>query len=261
MKKETKEKYANTDGFQFDEESHSYFMDGKPMTGCTTILGVMAKPALIPWAARMAVEYVREHSSLRKIAHEQVEQAPSIETLYEVSEETLQLAQKAHTQFRDKRAAEGTDLHALAEEYIKSCIANGGDPRSAGGGDNEAIRKFADWAITENITFKESEVKLFSKKLFVAGTADFMFEKEGKLFVGDIKNKKKIYGRESFFQCAGYSKMRSEMTGEAFDGYCVVRLWENEIEPLWSFDTEGDQEGFMACVRLYRLLAENNTVK
>src|SRR5271170_7952713 len=32
------------EGFVFDEKKHLYFYDGKPMTGCTTILGILAKP-------------------------------------------------------------------------------------------------------------------------------------------------------------------------------------------------------------------------
>ena len=28
------------EGFVFDEKKHLYFYDGKPMTGCTTILGI-----------------------------------------------------------------------------------------------------------------------------------------------------------------------------------------------------------------------------
>jgi hypothetical protein len=51
------------EGFVFDEKKHLYFYDGKPMTGCTTILGVLAKPALIPWAAKMAVEYIAQHGT------------------------------------------------------------------------------------------------------------------------------------------------------------------------------------------------------
>ena len=44
--------------FTFNKEEHYYELDGKRMYGITTILGVIAKPALIQWAANMAVEYV-----------------------------------------------------------------------------------------------------------------------------------------------------------------------------------------------------------
>jgi hypothetical protein len=38
-------------------QGHSYTLDGAPVPGVTTVLGVMAKPALINWAARMAADY------------------------------------------------------------------------------------------------------------------------------------------------------------------------------------------------------------
>lgn len=236
-------------GFYFDDATHRYFMDGRLMTGCTTILGVMAKPALIQWAANKAIEYIKANSTKN----------PSGAKEWQVTETELEAARTAHAKFRDKRAEEGTDLHAIAEKWIKECIEmTDGVPSVPA---PQEIKGFAEWAHVEGIRFKNSEVKLYSKSLFIAGTADFIFEKDGKLFVGDIKNKKKIYGREPFMQCAGYSIMKSEMDGDTFDGYCVVRLWEDEIESLWSFDIEGDKEGFMCCARLYRLLAENNIVK
>ena len=49
------------DTFTFEEKTHSYFLDEKPLTGITTILGVISKPSLIGWASRMACEYVRDN--------------------------------------------------------------------------------------------------------------------------------------------------------------------------------------------------------
>ena len=45
-----------SDEFVFDEKEHAYFLNGKPMLGCTSVLGVIAKPALIQWAANEAVK-------------------------------------------------------------------------------------------------------------------------------------------------------------------------------------------------------------
>ena len=237
-------------GFYYRDSDHSYFFDGKRMTGVTTILGVLAKPALIGWAARMTGEYISEECDWVK---EDV--ADGNNGYFKVFNSDIDKATKAYAAIRDTRAEEGTDVHALAEEYIKTCIEHGGDAHSAGGGDSPAIQAFAGWAQENDIKFLASELKLYSKSMFLAGTADFLFEKDGKRYVGDIKNKKAIWSREPFFQCAGYSIMAEEMGEKPFDGYCVVRLWEKDIEVLWSFDVKGDREAFKSCVTLYRSLA------
>ena len=50
--------------FTFDPKTHSYYLEvngeKKRMTGVTTILGVISKPFLIPWAANMAVDYIEK---------------------------------------------------------------------------------------------------------------------------------------------------------------------------------------------------------
>lgn len=231
-------------GFYFRDTDHSYFLNGKRMTGCTTILGIIAKPALIGWAARMAVEYVEQAVNSEDF---KIEDMPDI----------LTEAAKAHTKKKDAGAEKGTDVHALAEEYIKSCIAQGGDARSAGAGDaQKEIGKFVEWAQTNNIKFLASEARLYSESMFVAGTADIIFEKDGKRYVGDIKTYKKLWDRTPMLQCAGYGIMAEEMGEPKFDGYCILRLSENgEFEEKWSYDVEGDTKGFKAAVELYRTLA------
>ena len=49
-------------GFHFEPSTHTYTWNGKRMTGVTTILGVIAKPALIAWASNQAVDYIEHHS-------------------------------------------------------------------------------------------------------------------------------------------------------------------------------------------------------
>jgi hypothetical protein len=183
-------------GFAFDADTHSYYFDGKPMTGCTTILGVLAKPALIQWAANEAVKFIRDNAP-------HVDSIGERETSYEVSPELLDEARTAHARKRDDAAEKGTDLHALVEEYVRQCIE-----RRDGKPDlvplYESIQPFIKWAVDNNIRFIASEKQLYSKELWVAGTCDLVFEKDGKRYVGDIKTYAKIWDRTPFYQCAGY---------------------------------------------------------
>lgn len=238
-------------GFFFRESDHAYFMDGKKMTGVTTILGTIAKPALIGWAARMAVEYVRENFHLALDVNKQV--------LTEIFEKILNEALNAHTKKKEAGATAGTDTHALVEEYIKKCIAeNKGLPFAVN--DNNPILDFQLWAMRQDLRFIASEEKLYSKSMFYAGTADFIFEKDGKRYIGDVKTYKKLWDRVPMLQCAGYGLAWREMNGKDIDGYCVFNLpkereFKEEEDVKWSYDVAGDQEGFLAALSLYRVLA------
>jgi hypothetical protein len=261
-----------TTGFAFDADTHSYYFDGKPMTGCTTILGVLAKPALIQWAANEVVKYLETDGKTRTLNG----MAEDGSILYAISETALQEARTAHARKRDDAAEKGTDLHALVEEYVRDMITYGGAAEYGTKAERKPIEPFMQWAIKNKIRFIASEKRLYSKELWVAGTCDLVFEKDGKRYVGDIKTYAKIWDRVPFFQCAGYSIMWEEMEAARWngrhkaklpstradlpvmiDGYCVLRLSKDgTFEDLWSFDVEGDKSAFLACVTLYRRLQE-----
>lgn len=237
-------------GFHFDAATHSYFLDGRPMTGVTTILGVLGKPALINWAAKMATEYVGG-KWMANIAYSGGEIA-----------QVLEEARVAHTRKKEDAAQKGTDLHALVEEYVRGCIeANNGKPMLAYR-EADKIGQFIDWAIKENVRFLASERRMYSKKLFVAGTVDIVFEKDGKTYIGDIKTYAKIWDRVPFFQAAGYGLMLTETERKEIAGYCILRLSKDgTFEALWGFDTKGDTDAFLACVTIYRALQAFNEIK
>lgn len=238
-------------GFHFDEIKHRYYYDGVEMTGCTTVLGVLNKPALIAWSSKMAVEWIRENA--KKDTYEVEEEGDYTQREgYFVTEKELEDAKVAYAKFRDKRAGEGTDTHAKIENYIKACISlNNGIPMA-----HEGLDSFCKWAIENVSKFLGSEQKFYSKSLFVAGTADFTFErKDGKRYLGDIKTYKKIWDNIPFAQCAGYSIMAEEMGEEPYYGYCIVNLPpKGELECMWNFDVEGDKKAFINCVNLYRFI-------
>jgi hypothetical protein len=171
----------------------------------------------------------------------------------------LEVARVAHARKRDTAADAGTDLHALVENWVRACIdENDGYPKVYEPG---PIEDFTKWAIKENIRFLAAEKRLYSKELWVAGTCDLIFEKDGKKYIGDIKTYAKIWDRVPFFQCAGYASMYEEMSNglETIAGYAVIRISkDNSFEAKWSFDTVGDTKAFFACVELYRQLKEFN---
>ena len=234
-------------GFEFFPESHTYLYNGKRMTGCTTVLSIISKSNLIPWAARMAVEHIADNI------------AALIGADQETTERILTEAKNAHLRKKEAGAQKGTDTHALVEQLVKNSItANGGFIPHDWARD-EKIGAFVDWAWKEKIRFLSSEARFYSEKLYVAGTADLVFEKDGKRFVGDVKTYGKLWDRVPHFQAAGYCLMAEEMGEPAFDGTCIINLPKerpfNELEDVsWSYDIEDDKKSFMAAVTLYRAL-------
>lgn len=237
--------------FEYQEKGHKYFLDGKPMTGVTTILGVIAKPKLIQWAADEACNYVQMR--LDKAGDTRSEWYRNPLELDEVLKE----ARKAHTKKKEAAGTKGTDVHSEVEGYIKACLAMGGD---ANLWDNpiqsEMMKKFVEWSVSNQVKFLDSEKHVYSKEWFVAGTFDFSFEKDGKRFIGDLKTMKKMWDRVPFFQTAAYRKMSIEMGEKEYDGSCIVNINKetNELTEHWSYDWEGDQKAFESALYLYRQL-------
>jgi len=210
-----------TTGFYYDVAKHAYYYNGKLMTGMTTILGVLNKPAFVPWAARMAVEYIEKNGSPEWDGD--INDDDKTLEGYSVSLQVLEEAKSAHAKKRDEGAEKGTNTHALVEEYVKECIAtNDGfsKPELMLTADSN-LHAFIKWGSDNEIKFLASEQQVYSKSLFVAGTFDLLFEKEGKRYIGDIKTYKKIWDRVPFYQCAGYAYLWEEMNGKKYIGEIV----------------------------------------
>lgn len=246
-------------GFHFNEEAHLYVLDGKPLTGVTTILGVIAKPALIQWSADEAVKHLgwynekylteEEKSACKVLAKAQFDliKLMNEETFYSFLSE----ARVKHAKRKTDAGAIGTDVHAEIERLVKNAIE--GDGKIKNENLNPMVNNFCKWAMENNIKFIESEKRLFSKEHWYAGTCDLVFEKDGKKYVGDIKTSSGIYGREFFFQMAGYQIALEEGGHNDFFGSTIIRCGKDgSFEVKDSFDLESDKAGFLAALKLYR---------
>lgn len=235
-------------GFSFQEKGHKYFLDGKAMTGVTTILGVIAKPMLIQWAANEAVKYIRENANIVD-----VEAGFDLE----VWEDLLKAASVAHRKKKEAAGDKGKDVHAQIEVLIKSSLDTG-TPIS-GTSDNEQVQHFIDWAVSNKVKFLVSEEKVFSRKLWVAGTIDFVCEIDGEVWIGDIKTSSAIYP-EHFFQTAGYQKLMEDMAdGDGgmpvnVKGHIILNVRKDgTFEEKRSISNSDNLSAFMAALTLYRV--------
>ena len=80
--------------YTFSDSEHLHLLNNRPLTGTSSIGNVLAKPALIQWAANMACGYVKDNLK-------------SIELLDEVLAE----AKYAPKKKKESAAIKSTDLH------------------------------------------------------------------------------------------------------------------------------------------------------
>lgn len=238
--------------FKFDEKTHSYTYEGKKMTGVTSLLNkTLAKPALIQWSSNEAIKYIKEKSVID----------PDI-PCYHVTDEILEEARTAHAKIRDSAGDFGKETHKVIEDIVNLAIKDGGGKiesfMEVTGPSTKQVESFLKWAIHNQIKFLASEVVFYSPELFLAGTADLVFEKDGKRYIGDLKVKKKIYNvREPFLQMAFYHMLSESMGNPKGVGSVILRLdpTSGELEEYWSLNVEGDRNAAVSLLEVYRYMS------
>lgn len=241
------------DIYTFDQVNHIHMLNGKKLTGVTTVLGVISKgDGLIQWSANEAVKllqsYIKSDTSYPEI----------------VLEKFFEEAKVAWKGTRDTAGEAGTDTHAILEMIIKYAIANGKGVISEEWAKivdvlmpieekKNQIKGFLDWA--KDKKFLDSERNVYSKELFIGGIVDFVYEVNGEVFVGDIKTSKAIYPA-NFWQCSAYQFCLHEMNiYPTIKGLSIVRLGrDGSFEVKENYAYEDNIDGFKSALNVYRKL-------
>jgi len=100
-----------------DRSSKTYTINGESYHRVTTVLGILAKPALVPWATKTALAQCEEALLKRTGAHITDTEIKAI----------IKEARKKPDQARDKAA----DFGSLAHDSIEHYIDTGNDARRA----------------------------------------------------------------------------------------------------------------------------------
>ena len=192
----------------FDPYRHEYVVEDEIKTSSTQALGVIAKPALVNWAAKMAVEYMAT----------QLKPGESYDELQLNS--MLELAKKAHWQKKTDAGSAGTLVHNWVENYI-----NGKKPDLPIALQlKQSVEKFLKWEKEHKIDFLLSEQLVYSRKYQYTGTLDFICKYDGELFIGDLKTSSGVYV-EHLLQVVSYKKAREEeFPEEKYAGILIVQI-------------------------------------
>ena len=233
--------YAGKIVLDFNEEKHLYTIDNKHIPGCTSILQVIAKPALFYWGINQTIEYIKEN----------IKAGQALDELQLKS--LLQEARWAHKKKKDTAADIGTFVHQWCEDYIKGLKPALPINESIKNG----VNAFLNWKKENKVKFHLSEQIVYSKKYNYAGTFDFYAEVNGKNFLGDFKTSSGIYP-EMFFQTAAYQMARQEeYPKEKYDGNLILRLGKDgEFEAKESYEYDKNCTAFCAAVALHKRMQE-----
>lgn len=169
--------------------------DGKQVPGVTTILGVLAKPALVPWANRMGLQ--------------------GIDT----------------SKYVDEAASIGTLAHALIMESLGGVAVRHGDftadqlTRAEHG-----VKTFKGWLKGKDFKPTLLEEPLTSNIYRYGGTIDILATLDGDLVLIDLKTSSGIYD-EHVYQVGGYWKLLQEYAYE-ISGARILRIGRTEGDGL-----------------------------
>lgn len=230
-----------------DKNGRRYYKDPitlKRVPSVTTIIGVLSKPLLVPWAAKVSAEYAVDNwPELSRLPYEQ----------------RVNAIKAAHRIKRDDAANLGDSIHIYAEAYLK------GEPTPPITDENEsaigALLGFFDMFRPELLG---AEISVWSERGY-AGTFDLLAKIAGETWLLDYKTGKGIYPEVGLQLSAlghGDRILNDELdVMPTIDRYGVIHVrpdHEVDGEPVAAFATlyevhhiEESYAAFLAALDLY----------
>ena len=169
----------------FLDGSRVYRLGSERFWSVTTILNIVAKPALIRWSAKQVAEFAVTHRDLWAELEER---------------EAVDLLKGSPWRERDRAADLGLGLHDQIERLVAGQTVTDVTEKEAGY--LEAFRRFyRDF----HPTVLASELTIFNRRHAFAGTLDLIIHLPGNALpqIADIKTGKSVYG-EVQLQLCGY---------------------------------------------------------
>lgn len=181
-------------------KGHYYSTSRQPdewYPGVTTVLGMIAKPALIPWAAKEASNkikaYLKKHAVNRSLTGDEIDKL-------------VEEGRTAHVDRVTKAADLGTRAHKAIDDIIegrKPVITDDIKP---------PVEAFKNFVKENKLEIIKGDTKIASIQNRFGGSLDALGWKDGRFIIVDFKTSNGCY-KEYAFQVAAYSKAFSETYG------------------------------------------------
>lgn len=230
-----------------------YEIDGVAYPSVTTVLSVISKPALVPWATNMAL------ANVEQVLRDSGGPPTLVDDGYgDWVSAIVEAARKTPMAARDKAADVGTRAHAAIEASIL-----GQEPMLTPD-IATAHGNFFSWLKESGLAIVDAEQVVVSKQHGYAGTRDFLAKRlfDGALFMGDIKTSNGLYP-EYLLQVAAYAAGHQEMVDNldgAIEGTVLVRVGKTDPtdqEVRWRSEAEWQTDffnGFLPALELWNYL-------
>jgi hypothetical protein len=226
-----------------------YTIEGQRLPSVTTILDVIAKPALGPWYAKEERRYFE--TAMLEVLSRPGARDPEF-VLAAVAEAVSGV--KAADREKQKAAAIGTAVHAGIEWELRRQLGEdaGPAPRLPEAA-AWAVESWKDWARSVNLKPLAIERAVYCLECGYAGTLDLYARVKGVLTVLDWKSGKAIYP-EAFLQNLAYRHAATRAGLPSTQGL-IVRLPKQLNDPAWEVmpvPATLTLEDFLAALRLWR---------
>ena len=237
----------------------------------TTVLGTLAKPALIGWAAKEERKYVgavagQLYKRLFTVLAEPATPDKFTEMLLE------ELGKPANRQLLEQAASVGTQVHNRVEWDLKGELGLERAPEAPPLTTEQAKHSYArwgEWRVTVKLRPIAMEKRIYSMLFGFGGTLDLLAEIEldGKLvlIVIDWKTGKAVYA-EAYLQNVAYRMALKEEGIDATVGY-IIRLPKYETDPEFDAVRVPDEQTsklettFLALLVVYKWWVTTHNTK
>ena len=162
--------------------------NGQVVPGVTTVINLLAKPALIEWAWKCGVDGIDYHK---------------------VRDDAADIGELAHKLIHCYIQKTEPDLKDYSETEIEKAT--------------KCLNLFKDWFKIDEFEILASEKPMVSEGYQFGGTPDIVAKRQGEIWLIDLKTGNAIY-EEHWLQVAAYELLWEENGGDTIDIRCILRL-------------------------------------
>lgn len=210
--------------------------EGIRVPSVTNILSVIAKPALVNWAAKVERELVLEAAANLYLDLPHDPAAPRMKRDAYVRTLTTRIGEeKAHQKVARKATDIGGEAHELIEWNLKRELGQeaGAEPRVSPAAAT-AFSAFQTWWAGSGLKPVRVEQMVFHPGALYAGTLDLLAKANDELIIVDFKTSKAIY-EEYLLQVGGaYGPAVNAMGHGPITRGLIVRFPKGEAEPAFN---------------------------